>query len=221
MEEGRFKTAFFDLDGTLADNYDAITACVGEAVAPLGFERPSREKIMHTVGGSILLTLQKLVGPELAPAAAQTYMERIDEFVFLGLKPMPFAAELLGALKARGIRAACLTNKSQKSADDIMEKLGMGEFLECVIGTSLTGPRKPQPEFTKAALARMGADAASSILVGDSPYDYDAAQAGRMACALVATGGDTAEELAARCPRAEGIYSDLRALALGAFSIAL
>ena len=210
-------TVFFDLDGTLVDNYDAITACVGDSIEPLGFPRPTREHIMRIVGGSIILTMEKLVGKRLAETAGRNYMERIGAMTFLGLREMPYASEILDLLNAAGARCVCLTNKSQKSAEEIACRLGLDKKLFATIGTTLLGPHKPSREFTEAAAQKVGADASTSIMVGDSPYDYLTAQNFGMPCLLVATGGNPAEELAELCPRAAGIYPGMEALARGYF----
>lgn len=213
------KTVFFDLDGTLVDNYDAITACVGDSIEPLGFPRPTRERIMRVVGGSIILTMEKLVGKALAEKAGRSYMERIGPMTFLGLREMPYASEILDRLNGAGIRCACLTNKSQKSADEILAHLGLDKKLCATIGTSLLGPHKPSREFTQAAAEKIGAEASTSLMVGDSPYDYQTAENFGMPCLLVATGGNPIEELRSLCPNAAGIYPDMESLCAGYFQL--
>ena len=200
------------MDGTLVDNYDAITACVGDSIEPMGFARPTREHIMRIVGGSILLTMQKIVGEELAEAAGKAYMERIGAMTLLGLKPMPYAAEILDNLNAKGIRCVCLTNKSQKSAEEILKHLGLDKKLYAIIGTSLAGPHKPSCEFTGAAAQKVNASAQTSVMIGDSIYDYQTAQNFGMRCLLVATGGNDVDELKTLCPNADGIYRNMQEL---------
>ena len=213
------KTVFFDLDGTLADNYDAITAGVTAAIVPMGFEAPTREKIKKTVGGSIILTMEKLVGPELAEKAANAYMAAIPDLTFFGLRAMPHAREILEGLREIGVDCACLTNKSQKAAEEIIEKLEMSQLLKTVIGTTLLGPHKPAPEFTAMAMEMMQAQPQTSLMVGDSRYDYLTGENAAMGTLLVATGGDTAEELAKACPNALGIFSNLKDMAANFFKL--
>ncbi len=212
-------TVFFDLDGTLVDNYDAITACVGDSIAPLGFERPTREHIKRIVGGSIITTMEKLVGKDLAETAGKSYMEKIGPLTFFGLKKMHFASEILINLNAKNLRCVCLTNKSQKSTEEILEKLNLASEFFAIIGTSLLGPHKPSKEFTAAAAQKVGTSADKALLIGDSVYDYQTAQNFVMPCLLVATGGDTLGELKTKCPKAFGVYENLEKLYNECFKI--
>lgn len=205
----KIETVFFDLDGTLVDNYEAITKCISVSLEPMGITPPTLEKVKHTVGGSILITFEKLIGKNLAPQAAKTYMEHIKDYELLGLKEMPHAREILQGLKSRGIKSALFTNKSQKSAENIIEFLNLSRFFEKIIGTDLHGARKPEKEFTLLALEKMNADFETSAVVGDSPYDYKAAKACGLMPILVATGGNSFKSLESLCPGAN-IFKDLR-----------
>lgn len=217
-----FKFAYFDLDGTLADNYAAIHGCIAHTFNEFGVPYPDIETVKTTVGGSILMTVEKLLPDEKKSCAAeisQKYLENFPKFIFEGLRPMPYAFEILSALRSRGIKLACFSNKQQGAVEDIVERLGFKNFLDESIGTSLHSPRKPDREYTIYALERLSARADESIIIGDSPYDYFAAQNGGLASALVCTGGDTRESLEKACPMALGVFDDLKKLALGVFEI--
>lgn len=56
-----FKAALFDLDGTLVDNYAAIHKCLEISFKKFGVEAPSFGDVYKAVGGSILITIQKLL----------------------------------------------------------------------------------------------------------------------------------------------------------------
>ena len=212
-----FSAVFFDLDGTLADNYSAIAACIGEVLKPMGIEPPSLEKVRNTVGGSILITFEKLIGKGLAQAAAEHYQKIIADFELEGLKPMPYSAEILMLVKSRGIKAAMLTNKAQKSAERIARRLGFDKYLDAIFGTALNGARKPEKAFTQNALRAMRSPARESLIIGDSPYDYEAARACEIEPMLVATGADGVDALRKKCPGAI-VFENLEELAKKIFA---
>ena len=56
-----YNAAFFDLDGTLADNYAAIHSTLCEAFAEYGAREPSYDDVFNIVGGSIQITIKKLL----------------------------------------------------------------------------------------------------------------------------------------------------------------
>ena len=100
-----FKGVLFDLDGTLVDNYSAIHITTCEAFKKFGIPEPSREKIVKTVGGSILITMQRLLtGTEfekLYTEVADYYMGIFQAYVFYDLRMMPYAEEVLKAYTVR------------------------------------------------------------------------------------------------------------------------
>ena len=221
MESEKIRAVFFDLDGTLVSNYVAIHATLQDVFTELGYEVPSYEKVVKVVGGSILATIEKLIGSQASLVAGKLYVERFPKYIFTGLSAFSGALEILRALKEQGMILACLTNKGQESAEKILQKLGMSEYLDAVIGTSLTSARKPDKEFTFLALEKLGLTPDETILIGDSPYDYQTGQNAGLEIYLTATGGDTLEELQELCPNAAGVYANMPTLARAVFNLEL
>lgn len=226
MDIRLYKAALFDLDGTLVDNYNAIHFALAESFSLYGIPEPSYDEVFKTVGGSILITAGKILAAHgndesLARPICEHYLKIFPEKMFDGLRIMPYAREILSALKSRGAKVACFTNKQQEGADAILEKLGLIESLDAVIGTTLHSPRKPEPEFTKKALAILNVGAGECVGIGDSPYDYRAARSVGVDSALVATGSDSMESLAKNCPESLGVFENLAKLSESVFGIAL
>jgi len=217
----RFKVAFFDLDGTLVDNFFAVHECCNFVERDLGLPVTDYSKVRATVGGSIVLTMQRLVGPEKAGEAVELYRGYFAGHWADGLSAMPGAVELLKNLKAIGVKSAVLTNKNEVFSRKIVERVGMLPFLSDVIGTSEESAakliRKPYPEFTCLALKRMNATAEESLMVGDSPFDAEAGINAGMTAHLVATGSHSAEELSRL--KVEGVHKNLEELGRAVFGI--
>lgn len=225
MQNSDFKGALFDLDGTLADNYTAIYRCTSAAFEALGIPAPGYEKLVKTVGGSILITMKRLLaGTEFADMyekTAELYMRTYSDYVFCGLKAMPFAEDILKTLRARGLKLGCFTNKQREGADAVLRKLGLFEYFDSVTATTLHSARKPDAEFSRAALASLGLSALEVVCVGDSPFDYAAAANVGAVSALVATGGDSRETLVQKCPDAIGVFDNLKQLSAAVFGAPL
>ena len=222
-EKKSYKAVLFDLDGTLISNYVAIHKCLAESFSEFGIAAPDYDTVLHTVGGSILITIKKLLKPHgkerLADKIAARYLELFPHYIFDGLSKMPYATEFLEALKRDGVKLACFTNKQQDGAEPILERTDLARHLDAVIGTSLHSPRKPDREFTEFALETLGVSAGETLGIGDSPYDYKAARVCGVDSALVATGGDSREFLSRECPEAIGVFSDFKDLAKSVFGI--
>lgn len=223
MAMNDFKGVLFDLDGTLVDNYSAIHITTCEAFKKFGIPEPSREKIVKTVGGSILITMQRLLtGTEfekLYTEVADYYMGIFQDYVFYDLRMMPYAEEVLKALKNKGVKLACFTNKQQDGANAILEKLDLLKYLDCVVATSLHSPRKPEKVYTQYALDTISLTAEETLVVGDSPFDYKAGKVCNVATALVATGGDEKQFLISECPDALGVFDNLSLLCENIFGV--
>ena len=221
----KYTSALFDLDGTLVSNYTAIHHCLCACFEEFGVPKPDYDLVVRTVGGSILITIKKLLtlhGKEhLADEIGKMYIPLFPKYIFDGLKPMPYAEDFLRVLCERKMKLVCFTNKQQDGAEKILQHLGLDKYLDEIIGTTLHSPRKPEREITAYALEKLGVSADETIGIGDSPYDYKAARVCDVDSALVATGGDSADFLSKQCPDTIGVFADFRELAKKVFDIEL
>ena len=141
------------------------------------------------------MTMKRLVGPELAPKGLEIYPPIFEEEMLKGLKTMPGAIEVLRALSERKERLAVFTNKVGPHARAACDHLQLTPLVDLVIGVRDTPWRKPDPEFTLHVLKKLGATAEESLLIGDSPFDFESADSVGMDCRLVTTGTHSEEEL--------------------------
>ena len=213
----RIRSVLFDLDGTLIDHFATLYACYRHAFETLGLPVPSPEHVRRSVGGSMEVTMRKLIPEQHVAAAAALWREHLARIFLDDVTLMPGAADLVRVLHARGLKLAVFTNKIGETSRALCAHLGLAPDLDLVLGANDSPWRKPQPEFTALALERLGATAEETVLVGDSPYDIDAAEAGGLAVLCVTTGTHAAEEL--RAAGAAHIYPDLRALGAAVFGV--
>lgn len=212
------RAVLLDLDGTLIDHFATLYACYHHALSTLGLPVPTREHVRRSVGGSMEVTMRKLIPEQHVAAAAALWREHLARTYLDDVTLMPGALELVRALHGRGLKLAVFTNKIGETSRGICAHLGLTPFLDLVLGANDSPWRKPQAEFTALVLDRIGASASETALVGDSPYDIDAARAGGLARALcVTTGTHSAEELASA--GADAIFPDLRALGAAEFGL--
>jgi phosphoglycolate phosphatase len=213
------KVILYDLDGTIVDHFDAIHAAIVHAQEALGVPPSTYDKVRTTVGGGIELTLTRLMGPELAPRALPYYEEYLTKNMFTGLRALPGAEGILEALHARGLRQAVLTNKQGDFARAIIEHLGWNRWLDEVFGVNDTPWRKPAREFVLHAVAKLGGTPGDTLMVGDSPFDIEAATNGGLRCHAVATGSHTRAQLLAHQPAPEAVFDSLTDLGRETFGL--
>ena len=213
------RTVFFDLDGTLIDQFKPIYRSYLHALGQLGLEPVDYETVKGTVGGSVDVTMERLIGPELAPRAVEIFIPYFEGIMFEELVALPGAMEILEALHKQGKRLAVFTNKRGDAARATLEHLEMTPFLDEVLGANDTPWRKPQPEFSRHALEKMNCSAEESCLVGDSPFDLESASVVGMPCHLVATGTHDLAQLTETS--ADSVHPDLFSLAHQCFGLKL
>jgi phosphoglycolate phosphatase len=214
------QTILFDLDGTLIDHFSAIHRSVAHAQRELGLPESDYATVRSTVGGSVPITLGKLCGTEQVEAAEPIFREHFASIMLEDVEALPGADWLLSELKAQGKQLGVFTNKYEAHSKAVLEHLGLAPLLDEIIGTGHGhGLRKPDPRFTMEALERMNTASDEAIMVGDSPFDFAAAEAGCMDCYLVATGSHNKAQLAEETA-AEGIYSSLFELGEAIFGLA-
>jgi phosphoglycolate phosphatase len=197
----RFHTVLFDLDGTLLDHFSAIHRAHSHVRRHYGLPEATRDEVMRAIGGGLPEALKKTLGPTHAhrlDEALPVYRAYWDATMLDDAVLFPGARELLALLRADGVRCAVFTNKHGPSARRVCSHLGLDPLVDAVIGATDTPWLKPQPEFTAHALEKLSASAASTALVGDSPWDIDAARLGGLGgCFAVTTGTHGADELRA------------------------
>jgi phosphoglycolate phosphatase len=215
----RFRTVLFDLDGTLVDHLPAIHRCYAHTLPQLGLPAPTREQVRRAIGGGLENAMRRFVREADLPRALRLYREFWDRTMLEGVDLMPGAGELLRTLQARGCTLGVLSNKYGSSSRLVCDYLGIAPLFRGIFGAHDTPWLKPDAKFTAHVLATLGAEPASTCLIGDSPFDAAAAHAGGLTCYLVTTGTHSRKELEAA--GAEQIYPDLPSLAREVFGLRL
>ena len=206
----RFRTFLFDLDGTLIDHFAAIQRCHTHALRQLGLPAPTATQVRAAVGGGLEVAIARLAGESNVAAALAHYRPLWEKTMLDEVVLLPGARELLTAIQQAGGRSAIFTNKHGPSSRRISAHLGLDPLLAGNFGATDTPWLKPAVEFARHALTTLGAEAATTVLIGDSPYDLAAAQTAGFGFYGVTTGTHTAAQL--RAAGAVNIYPGLSEL---------
>jgi phosphoglycolate phosphatase len=207
-----FTTILFDLDGTLIDHFTAIFRSHSHTMRQLGLSAPTFAQVRAAVGGGLENAIAQLAGRDRVAAALPIYRAYWDATMLDDVVLLTGALEILRSLRARGLKTAVFTNKLGTSSRLICAHLGLTPLLDANFGAADTPWLKPQPEFAAHALAQLSATPATTLLVGDSPFDIAAAHNAGFPCWCVTTGTHTAAELSAA--HADAIFADLPTLGL-------
>jgi len=176
-------TILFDLDGTLADTALDLTETMNVILQRHGRDRVPHERVREMVGGGARKIMERGFSYTGAPASEALLDQLFEEFlahygdhladhtkVFDGLVPV------LEDLHRRGSKLGVVTNKVEGLSREVLRLLDLDRFFPVLIGGDTLPVRKPDPAPLHEAIARLGGNVASAVMVGDSPFDIDAAR---------------------------------------------
>lgn len=175
-----------DLDGTLVDSAPDLNHCLGVALASVGLPRPTEAATRSWIGDGVEVLIQRALEhaasdghPEPTFRAAHSaFAACYAQNLFERSRLYPRVLETLDALASRGVRLCCVTNKRLAFANGVLERAGLADRFELVLGGDSLPRKKPSPAQLEAASERTGIAPAAAALVGDSHHDFAAARAG-------------------------------------------
>ena len=197
--------AIVDLDGTMVDTLGDFEVALNRTLAELGQRGVDRVFIERTVGkGSEHLIRSTLahVGADLAlydPAWA-AYQRHYLAINGQHAAVYPGVVEGLQAMRARGWKLACLTNKPGDFARPLLAAKGLDGFFEVVFGGDAFERKKPDPLPLQRTCEALGTAPARTLMVGDSSNDARAARAAGCPVVLVDYGYNHGEPVSASAP---------------------
>src|SRR5271166_2742058 len=146
----------FDLDGTLLDTAGDITLALNRTLAQFGWAPAAQAEVRRMIGRGSPMLIQRTAaaqGRKLDEATQTAMVERffyhygslqeLDEF---DAQPYPGVAESLRILHGAGLRTAVVTNKQQRFASGLLERLGLASWIDLVVGGDSCERRKPDPQ---------------------------------------------------------------------------
>ena len=185
----------FDVDGTLVDSNDAHAHAWVEVFAEAGYDVAyARVRPMIGMGGDKLI--ESAVGLGHDDARAKRLGDRRAE-VFLAkwlgrVRPLPGARALIDRLRGAGAPLALATSARREELEGLLGVLGMPELAEVATSSDDAERSKPDPDIVCAAIERLerrGAARGRIIMVGDTPYDLEAATRAGIPLVAVRSGG--------------------------------
>lgn len=182
------KLLVFDLDGTLADTREDLSASVNHALGLAGLSTLPRDLVMSRVGNGARnlirgcleesLTMARLPlakAENLEEKALADFLRHYGEHCLTHTVAYPGVAASLEALKT--YRKAVLTNKPTAPAVRILEGLGLASHFEKILGGDNPHGKKPDPAALAFLMSALDAAPDSTAMIGDGVQDARAARA--------------------------------------------
>lgn len=177
----------FDLDGTLLDTVADIALALNRTMAEYDRRPLAEDEVRLMIGRGAPILIERAVaaqGLEMDDATQGAMVERffhhygeLEESNEDRAQPYPGAVESLRTLHEAGLRTAVVTNKQQRFAGALLNRLGLAGWVDIVIGGDTCVRRKPDPQPLFFACESLHVPPSESLMVGDSVYDVQAARA--------------------------------------------
>ena len=200
-----------DVDGTLIDSNGAHASSWADAFREFGYAIPA-ERVRPAIGMGGDKLLPHLTGLDHESEVARLITARRKEIFRTRYLPhlsaFPGAHELLARFKADGLALVIATSAQRDELNALLEQAGLEELVDRKTSSSDADRSKPDPDIITAALDRGGLRAEEAIMVGDTPYDVEAATNAGVDSVAVRCGGWPDRALAG----AVAIYDDARQL---------
>jgi len=191
----------FDLDGTVVDSTRALLEAHKAAWASLGLQRPPDETILDLIGLPLLHTMRTLAPEQDAEVLAEAYSRAYVKIAPGFERLFDGMADLL----ARPFRAAVATGKSQRGADRVVKQLGLRGRFEIVLGGNSVPRPKPNPDLLHAIMTATETGAEDLVMIGDTTYDLEMAQAAGVSAIGVSWGHHSVERLREWAPVVDSV----------------
>ena len=202
-----FDAAIIDLDGTMIDTVADFEVALTRMLADLGHAPVSRDFILRTVGKGSEHLIRSTLAAAGAPDSLYEQAWARYQHHYLAINGQfaavyPGVIEGLQALRAAGLRLACLTNKPTAFARPLLALKGLDGFFDHCFGGDAFPRKKPDPLPLLKTCEALGTAPARTLMVGDSSNDAAAARAAGCPVVLVSYGYNHGEPVAAAGPDA-------------------
>jgi phosphoglycolate phosphatase len=181
----RFRLVLFDLDGTLVDSRRDLADAANAMLADYGGQALPEAAIGAMVGDGARTLVERALAAagveRQVDEALSRFLAHYDPRMLNHTRPYPGVPELLARAAALA-PVGVLTNKPLAASVRVLEALDLARPIWKVIGGDGPWPRKPSPDGLLHLAREIGAAPAETLLVGDSPIDFETAQ--RAGCAL-------------------------------------
>ncbi len=185
----------FDLDGTLVetapDLVGALNTVLAEQALP-GLPLASARSLVGHGARALLVRGFEVAGLTLTDEAAiglvarfiEVYHDRIAE----ESRPYEGCLQALDLLRGHGARLVVCTNKLTWLSTALLDRLGMSDRFEAIIGADAAPAPKPDPRHVLHAIQVAGGTPDRAIMVGDSINDVASAQSAGVPAIVVPFG---------------------------------
>lgn len=197
----------FDIDGTLVASNEAHTQSWVDVLQEAGYDVPF-DVIWPMIGMGGDKLLPSATGIELNSEPGERIGKRRWEIFkrdyLPKLKPTPGARDLVLRMKEDNLTLIVATSASGNELGELLEVAGVADLMDDTTSSTDAAESKPDPDIVQVAVRKSGFEPDDLIMLGDTPYDVQAAIGAHVKLVGLLCGGWSKEELSG----AVAIYDD-------------
>jgi len=174
----QIRAVILDVDGTLVDSNDAHAQAWVDALHAFGYAvEPQRIRRLIGMGGDNLLPEVANLDKDTEPGR-QISKRRSEIFkanYLAQVQPLPGARELILRMRDEGLKLIIASSANADELEQLLAIAQVGELLPERTSAQDVAHSKPDPEIVHVAVQQLGLPASQAIMIGDTPYDLQAA----------------------------------------------
>jgi HAD superfamily hydrolase (TIGR01509 family) len=204
---GSGRAVIFDVDGTLVDSNDAHAAAWQQTLKEFGIERDLADvrRLIGMGGDKLLPALTGIsADSELGQKINGRRARRFHDDYLPTIRPFPRVRALLERIAADGFRLGIASSAKEDELAELLNVAGVADLIFRKTSSDDVESSKPDPDAVHAALAKLQVAPTAAVMIGDTPYDIEAAKRAGVPAIAVRCGGWRDEDLAG----ARAIYDD-------------
>ncbi len=191
-----YKTAIFDLDGTILDTIDDLADTMNYVLRSSGYPERTRDEIQERVGNGILKLIIRALPEEVSEERQRELLALFKEYYAEHCadhtRPYEGIPELLEKLKEQGVALAVVSNKADFAVKELCSRYFPGVF-QAAVGERDGVRKKPAPDSVQEVLRLLQCSPEDAVYIGDSEVDVQTAVNASMQ-GLAVTWGFRSEE---------------------------
>lgn len=206
---------FFDIDGTLVDSNGLHVEAWSRAFSEAG-HAIAAERIASQIGkgaDNLVPALIPGIGDDAAEALGHLHGSLFKAHYLERVRPFPQARDLVARVHDAGLTVVLASSASEEELKHYCDLLDIGELVDVSTTIDDVGTSKPAPDIFSVARDKAQVPADTVTVVGDSPFDMEAARKCGMRRVAVRSGGFA--DVALIEAGAQAIYEDVAALLVG------
>ena len=186
------KGVIFDIDGTLVDSNDAHAQSWVDTFAEAGYDVPfDVVRPLIGMGGDKLLpkTIGKSRDSEEGKKLVKRRSEIFRERYLPHLRPLKGARDLVLRVRSDGLKAVVATSAKEEELRGLLKAAQVDDLMEEEATASDADRSKPDPDIVHAAIEQSGISSEYLVMIGDTPYDIEAASRAQVRTIAFRSGG--------------------------------